>query len=801
MDNDTRQKNRPASPEDLPDTSRTNADTTKISRAGRAPAADGTARRRRSSETRSADGTVRKRRSSETRSADGSVRKSTASKTRPADGTPRKRRSSETRSAENAPKKRRSSEARTSDGTPRKRPTAESGSVDTTPRKRPAAKSSTTDAATKKRRAATADLNAGWPKPPKFDNLKGTGEKAKIDEPAPETVDQEIDAERKARVRRRQKAEQRRKREEQQRLIIIAACAVAFLLLCFGIARLVKGRKSANASQPDTTQTANANTITTESTLAAESSAATTTADTSAPVKVTPDYEEISFEPHSTDATDPSNMFEYTGVNIDGEDIEDRESRAPFFSGEFGVPSAYTDVDGIVGFRGNNFRDDPTYGAVNTLTGSMEIAWTRQTGTMDSAGHTWSGNGWTGQPLMMKWPRDVKQHMNMYDSAKNKDDLVEVIYASMDGYIYFIDLETGEQTRDNMYLGYTFKGAGALDPRGYPIMYVGSGYNSSEGTSRVFVINLLDCSVMYTFGNDDSFALRNLSFFDSSALVDAETDTLIYPGENGILYLMHLNTQYDAAAGTLSIDPDNIIKWNYWGTRSSDENFWLGMEDSACIYKGYLFVCDNGGILWCLNLKTLRVVWAQDILDDSNGSPALSIENGHLYLYVSTSFHLGWRSEDTATVPIWKIDAETGEVVWKTDYTCYSESGVSGGVQSTPAIGRNSLDDYVYVTVAKTGDEFGGVLTCLNKATGEIVWEHSAVYTWSSPVCVYDSQGTGTVIYFTFDGKGYMLDGQTGDVKTEIQLTTECVEASPAVYNSRLVVGTRDCEFYGIDLK
>lgn len=615
-----------------------------------------------------------------------------------------------------------------------------------------------------------------------------------------ESTDPEFDQERRDRARRRKKAQMRRRREYRKRLIIIAACAAAFILLCVGIVRLVKGRKSANAAQPKTTQTAIADTITTESTLAAESSVSAAAVPAST-VKPTPDYEEISFEPHSTDATDPSNMFDYTGVNIDGQDIEDRDSHAPFFNGEFGVPSAYTDVDGIVGFRGNNFRDDPTYGAVNTLTGSMEIAWTRQTGTMDSAGHTWSGNGWTGQPLMMKWPHEVKQHMNMYDSAKNKDDLVEVIYASMDGYIYFIDLETGEQTRDNMYLGYTFKGAGALDPRGYPIMYVGSGYNSSEGTSRVFVINLLDCSVMYTFGNDDSFALRNLSFFDSSALVDAETDTLIYPGENGILYLMHLNTNYDAAAGTLSIDPDNIIKWNYWGTRSSDENFWLGMEDSCCIYKGYLFVCDNGGILWCLDLKTLRVVWAQDILDDSNGSPALSIENGHLYLYVSTSFHLGWRSESTATVPIWKIDAETGEVVWKTDYTCYSESGVSGGVQSTPAIGRNSLDKYVYVTVAKTGDEYGGVLTCLNKETGDIVWEHSAVYTWSSPVCVYDSQGTGTVIYFTFDGKGYMLDGVTGEVKTELQLTTECVEASPAVYNSRLVVGTRDCEFYGIDLK
>ena len=776
MDNETRPKKRPASQDTLPDTERIAGGSSKKRRTS-----DGTAKRRRSS-------TVAQ---SEVRS---SVDNSTDNQTK------RRRASTEPLS-----------ESRSSaDSQARKRHTGTEplsggiSSADSQARKRranaesPSGGISSADSQARKRRANTESLSGG------ISSADSQARKSRGRNRIPlptESTDPEFDQERRDRARRRKKSQMRRRREYRKRLIIIAACAVAFLLLCIGVVRLVKGRKSAYAAQPKTTQTTTADTVTTESTLAAESSAATTTAGVSAPVKVTPDYEEISFEPHSTDATDPSNMFDYTGVNIDGQDIEDRDSHAPFFNGEFGVPSAYTAVDGIVGFRGNNFRDDPTYGAVNTLTGSMEIAWTRQTGTMDSAGHTWSGNGWTGQPLMVKWPREVKQHMNMYDSAKNKDDLVEVIYASMDGYIYFIDLETGEQTRDNMYLGYTFKGAGALDPRGYPIMYVGSGYNSSEGTSRVFVINLLDCSVMYTFGNDDSFALRNLSFFDSSALVDAETDTLIYPGENGILYLMHLNTNYDAAAGTLSIDPDNIIKWNYWGTRSSDENFWLGMEDSCCIYKGYLFVCDNGGILWCLDLKTLRVVWAQDILDDSNGSPALSIENGHLYLYVSTSFHLGWRSESTATVPIWKIDAETGEVVWKTDYTCYSESGVSGGVQSTPAIGRNSLDDYVYVTVAKTGDEYGGVLTCLNKETGDIVWEHSAVYTWSSPVCVYDSQGNGTVIYFTFDGKGYMLDGVTGEVKTELQLTTECVEASPAVYNSRLVVGTRDCEFYGIDLK
>ena len=79
--------------------------------------------------------------------------------------------------------------------------------------------------------------------------------------------------------------------------------------------------------------------------------------------------------------------------------------------------------------------------------------------------------------------------------------------------------------------------------------------------------------------------------------------------------------------------------------------------------KGYLFATDNGGHLMCLDLNTLQLVWVQDTLDDSNSTPILSNENGHLYLYTSTSFRLGWRSNTTATVPIWKIDAETGEVI------------------------------------------------------------------------------------------------------------------------------------------
>ena len=520
-----------------------------------------------------------------------------------------------------------------------------------------------------------------------------------------------------------------------------------------------------------------------------------------AQVSVKKEEQPLVFRAHSADGTAPEQMIEFTEIQVNGEMV-DSAGFSPWYQIDFGQADAYTKVDGIVTFRGNPFRDDPTYGRADMQTHTLESIWTKDTGGLTYQNASWTGSGWTGQPLMAKWTRQQKAAMNMYDSAKENDSLVEVIYACMDGYVYFLNLETGEATRDPLYLGFTFKGAGALDPRGYPILYVGAGYDSYEGTARVFIVNLLDMSVMYTFGNNDPYSLRGaLSYFDSSPLVDAASDTLIYPGENGILYLIRLNTTYQEEAGTLSIAPSDVVKWRYNGYRTSQANFWLGMEDSAAIYGGYLFIADNGGHLMCLDLNTLQLVWVQDILDDSNSTPVLSAENGHLYLYVSTSFRLGWRSSTTATVPVWKIDAENGEIVWQRDYECYSEDGVSGGVQSTVALGKEKLSGLLYVTVAKTGDPYGGVLACLDRRTGGVIWQHTAGYAWSSPVCVYNEDGSGDVLYCSSDGNMYLLDGISGEVRSTLNISEGVIEASPAVYGNIAVVGTRASKIWGVRLQ
>lgn len=504
------------------------------------------------------------------------------------------------------------------------------------------------------------------------------------------------------------------------------------------------------------------------------------------------------FKPHSVDGTEPERLISSTAIMVDGEVVEQYESD---YEINFYLPERYTEIEGIVTFRGDNFRSGAAYGTAAVSSKTLTKAWSKSTsGLSDSDGIYWSGSGWTGQPLIVKWPEATRKNISaMYDWAREKEGLVEVIYATLDGHVYFYELTSGEYTREPLNLGFNYKGAGALDPRGYPILYVGSGVDSVNGRSRVKVVNLIDNSVMFEFGHNETFANRGWHMFDSSPLVSAETDQLIYPGENGILYIIHLNTKYNEQTGELSVDPDNIVKWKYNGVRSGSR-YWLGVESSAAIINNYIFLADNGGNLMCLDLNTLKLVWVQDVLDDTNCSPVVDVEDGHPYIYISTSFHYGWRSYSTAAIPIFKIDAETGEIVWRTDYTCYTVQDLSGGVQGTIAVGKNKLSDMIFVPIARTPGASSGTLAALKKDTGEVVWEkETSMYSWSSPVDFYDADGNGYLLYCNSGFNMFLIDGKTGEQLDYMNLGGN-IEASPAMYGNYAVVGTRAMRTYCIQV-
>ncbi|MCC8356863.1 MAG: hypothetical protein LJU34_03275 [Oscillospiraceae bacterium] len=353
------------------------------------------------------------------------------------------------------------------------------------------------------------------------------------------------------------------------------------------------------------------------------------------------------FEP----VTVASDVITSTTIMVDGEVVESYEADEEHYI-DFGGAEDYTLLEGIITFRGNNFRNTASYGVTEITEGAFGDYWLNTTnGLSDNDGSYWGGSGWTGQPLIVEWPAETKAIMNMYDWAKEKDGLVEVIYATLGGYVYFYELETGEATRDPLYLGYTFKGAGSLDPRGYPLLYLGGGVVTAGGSvPGIMVVSLIDGEVLYTTGSRDSFAPRNWYGWDSSPLVDAESDQLIYPGEDGVLYIIKLNSDYDETAGTLTVDPTEV-KFTY--TSTSADQYLYGMEDSAIVWRGYLFIADNGGDFLCIDLNTLTIKWHFDCLDDTNCTGVLEVdETGHPYVYLSTSYHLGFRSYSTAVIPV-----------------------------------------------------------------------------------------------------------------------------------------------------
>ena len=473
----------------------------------------------------------------------------------------------------------------------------------------------------------------------------------------------------------------------------------------------------------------------------------------------------------------------------------------------FGNGEDYTDLVGITTFGGNNYRNTFTYGTQYVNEKRLSRIWEIPTSSFTSEQNgVWTGTGWTGMPLIIQWDASVRQHLGVYEQFKNKDGFTEVIYPAMDGYIYFAELSTGAATRDPVYLGVVTRGTATLDPRGYPLLYTGQGIpGTQDGTfgSWVRVISLTENRVIWDFGGADPYSYRAWQAYDCSPLIDAETDTLITAGENGILYSVKLNTAYDSAAGTVSVSPGNLEKYRYNlnGYGDSDSRKWWGVEGSVSAFKNYLFFADNGGTLQCVDVNTLETVYISDVFDDSDSSCVIeeSPENGTVYLYLGSEVdRQSGISGGLGTSIHRKVNAMTGETVWKQEWPAsVGDTSSNGGTMTTPHVGRGSISGIVIfnqtlVPVESEGQSvYGGRIVAYDKATGQELWRHEqAAGYWSSPVVIYDEKDNAYLIQCDGNGVMRMHDPRTGSIICELDLGSR-VESTPAVFNNILVVGTR----------
>lgn len=513
--------------------------------------------------------------------------------------------------------------------------------------------------------------------------------------------------------------------------------------------------------------------------------------------------------PHFVENSNPSRYGYVPHLQVDGKDVDaSKYVRQDKIS--FGDADEYAAVDGVLTFRGNNYRNLSAAKELNLTEFKMSVVEKVSIGSLKKGNRSgkgsWSGCGWTGQPLIVQWSDEVKSVMNLYDWAKQKTNLVEVIYPTEDGHIYFLDLETGKKTRDDLNFRMPFKGTGSVDPRGLPLLYVGSGdeYEEEDQKSRAMIISLIDGRKLYEFGiqGREPFAVRNWNAYDSAPLVDEATDTLIWPAETGILYTMKLNTVFDARGGTITVNPSNIVKLRYDSNNSYDQidkadssHKWLGYEGSASVWNGFIYLASNDGLFQCIDLNTMQIKWIADTKDDTNASPVLEvISETEAYLYVGTSLHFTQDSGHKGVTPFFKINAMTGEIVGQYQLTVETVSGVSGGIQATAAVGQSNLSDLVFVPFARYNGKDKGALVALYKDTMEAAWtmpmEH---YAWSSPAIFYNSKGDGYLVQADSGGDIFLIDGRTGNVLDKISPTKNGsnFEASPALFGDMLVLGSR----------
>ena len=467
-------------------------------------------------------------------------------------------------------------------------------------------------------------------------------------------------------------------------------------------------------------------------------------------------------------------------------------------------------VDGIFTFRGNYHRTMASYGIAEIKKEKFsEEYWTYNTGKLlKSSGMSyWSGNGWTGQPLIIAWPEETKRIMNLYPEKKAKENFVEVIYSGMDGYIHFLDLEDGSESRDAIHIGMVFKGTASLHPSGIPLLVLGSGDAQTglygENVSpRAYIYSLIDGTKLYEFGANDDMAYRKFHAYDSSPIIDAATDTLFYPGENGVLYTVKLNTKYDSTAGTLSIAPEHVADYTYSTARATESAFTWGMENSAVVNGSYLYVGDNGGVFYCLDLNTMSMVWAQDVYGDVNSSPIFSEEENGNFIYVATTLTEAILDEHSiGDVAVFKLNAANGSIVWKKSFECHNVDGVEGGILATGVLGEGEIAGQVIYSVSRCPGLSSGYLVSLDTKSGEVVWlKELSDYAWSSTVTLYSQIGAVYLVQCCSDGTVLLFNAANGALLDSIALNTT-IEATPAVFGNTIVFGTRDERIIGLTVE
>ena len=367
------------------------------------------------------------------------------------------------------------------------------------------------------------------------------------------------------------------------------------------------------------------------------------------------------------------------------------------------------------------------------------------------------------------------------------DGAIEVREGAYDANYHFVDGLTGDPIGTPYVTRDLAKGSASSDPDGFPLYYAGS----RDGHFRVIAMDRPEPTLLWDIDADTTvpLPLRN-NDWDGAALIVG--DYLLEGGENGWLYVVHLNRGYDEQ-GLVTVDPEIVA------TIAGFDDELLGnlgdrevsIENSVAFRKGVVYFANSGGLVQGWDISDLLAggtsysqVFRFWVGDDVDASIVLDSKG---FLYVAAEYQrFNERSQEIGQ--LMKLDPKQPDdpLVWSIDAREIGFEG-AGGSWSTPALYGPTV---VFSTAA-------GRVLLVDRMSGEITHELSVgAPSIASPVVV-----DGVLILGDCLGDLYAWDMADPGVEPPLLWTMDlegCIESTPAVWHGWLYLGTREGYLFGI---
>ena len=449
-------------------------------------------------------------------------------------------------------------------------------------------------------------------------------------------------------------------------------------------------------------------------------------------------------------------------------------------------------------FLGNEQRN--YYG--NYAPSKLEIIWEHNLGTgktrVGSSLKSWSGAGWTGQPLLVK-----------------ENNVLYIIQGAYDHNLKKINAETGELVWNYKYDD-VIKGTGTIwhnrnaeeDENEFVIL---------QG-SRKGVNNGLSAAVIPSYRAVSFFTGQDLWKYNSkrtecySRDVDGSAlilnDTAYLGLENGIFIVFDPDykkaKQKDGLLQPLVYYTDSL----YYPKDRNKHGGNLVTECSPSLLGDRIYLASGSGHVWGFNLKTKKIDWEFYTGSDIDGSPVVT-SDGCLLISVEKQYIAGKGG-------VLKLDPSKesdSSVVWFFPVGNKNFAGWKGGIigsvgindsyikdEKTPNLAAFiAIDGNTYVINHKELDGDKKVLGPNNihyYSTPKQVMKYSTGPAISTPIIVGNK-----LIAATYDGIYLWQYDDNLNFTLLDQQIYGAFEATPVVHNGRLYVASRNGNLYCLGKK